>query len=319
MGCEIDISVIIATHNRSLILKETLRHMAGLDRSKLNVEFVVVDNNSSDATRSVVEEYSAGMPLRYLFEARAGQNSARNRGLSDAPLGRIVAFTDDDVLPCTNWFQDMASAARRWPDYDIFGGRIHPIWPSQDRPKWTDIRLVQELGYAYHEYSSKETPYRTGDFPSSGNMWMRRKVFEGGAKFDESMAWHPGNRIMATETMFLMNAARNGHLIMHCPKAIMGHRIEQSQISLSYILRRAYSWGRGMAHLRGICKERTYIRHPVWWYCMRYAAIGRQGLELAASMSTLAMGQPAWAMYALQWLGFNVEQLALAISPTRSR
>ena len=46
-----DISVVIATHNRAEILRQTLESMAKLNRDNLSVEFVIVDNNSTDRTK----------------------------------------------------------------------------------------------------------------------------------------------------------------------------------------------------------------------------------------------------------------------------
>ena len=49
-------------------------------------EAIVVDNNSTDDTRAVVERHVAGfpVPLRYLFEAAQGRSSALNAGIAAA-------------------------------------------------------------------------------------------------------------------------------------------------------------------------------------------------------------------------------------------
>jgi glycosyltransferase involved in cell wall biosynthesis len=319
MKYEINISVIIATHNRAQVLDDTLEHMAEVDRQNLNAEFVIVDNGSSDSTGKVIEKHKEFLPIRHLFESKPGQNCARNRGLLDGALGEIVVFTDDDIRPHDDWLQVISSSCQRWPQYDVFGGRIYPLWPSKEMPNWTHTRFIQELGYAYHDYAQSEGLYELGRYPSSGNMWMRKQVFADGTRFDESIAWHPRNQIMATETIFLKNLTEHGRRIMHCPAAIVGHKIAPSQVSLLYILKRAYSWGRGTAHLTGLCKQDIFERHPTWWYLMRMAAIGREGIELGASLSTLAFGEPVWAMYAMQWLGFNVEQLYIAMLHARKQ
>ena len=47
-------------------------------------DVVVVDNNSTDGTRAVVERQARDfpVPLRYLFEARQGRSSALNAGIA---------------------------------------------------------------------------------------------------------------------------------------------------------------------------------------------------------------------------------------------
>jgi glucosyl-dolichyl phosphate glucuronosyltransferase len=315
MKHEPDMTVIIATHNRAAMLRETLKHMARLDHEGIDVEFLVVDNNSTDDTKAVVEDCAGEMAVRYMFESKPGQNCARNRALADGRLGRIVAFSDDDIRPGKDWFRIVLGACERWPQYDVFGGRIVPLWPESGRPGWTDIRAVQELGFAYHEYSQDERLYEDGKYPSSGNLWFRGTVFADGTRFAESVAWHPRNRIMATETIFLKGLAEKGYKMVHCPDSVVGHVITADQMSLSCLLKRAYSWGRGTAHVRGLCRRETLDSHPVWWYFLRYAAVGRMTMELAASMSSLVFGEPRWAMYAMQWLGFNREQIRLAADP----
>ena len=58
----------------------------------------MVDNNSRDQTREVVEDFRSRYPgrFRYLFEAQQGLSRARNAGIGQAQ-GEIVAFMDDDV------------------------------------------------------------------------------------------------------------------------------------------------------------------------------------------------------------------------------
>ncbi len=90
-------SVVIATHNRAADLRDTLASLAALQPDG-PWEVIVVDNNSPDHTRQVVEAAAPTFPvaLRYLFEARQGRSPALNAGIS-AARGQIIATTDDDV------------------------------------------------------------------------------------------------------------------------------------------------------------------------------------------------------------------------------
>jgi glycosyltransferase involved in cell wall biosynthesis len=57
-------------------------------------EVIVVDDGSTDRTRSVIERYG---PVRYEYQRNAGPSSARNRAIELA-TGDLVAFLDaDDV------------------------------------------------------------------------------------------------------------------------------------------------------------------------------------------------------------------------------
>src|SRR5205823_5197216 len=71
----LDATVVIATYNRARFLDETLSSIRELCvASGRTWEVIVVDNNSSDDTRAVVERHAGDFPvaLRYLFESRQG-------------------------------------------------------------------------------------------------------------------------------------------------------------------------------------------------------------------------------------------------------
>ena len=159
MSRDLDITVIIATYNRAAVLSETLEHMTKLDRRGIDAEIVVVDNNSTDNTKQVVEGFYARLPIRYLFEKKPGQNCARNRALKEAALGKIVVFTDDDIVPQRNWLQAIVSVARRWAEYSVFGGKIYIIWPIVQIPEWTKASGIRGLAFAEHDYAESECEY----------------------------------------------------------------------------------------------------------------------------------------------------------------
>ena len=78
-------SVVIATYNRASELRETLRSLGHLEATG-GWELLVVDNNSTDDTALVVEEYarSATHPVRYLHETMQGRSAALNAGIRAA-------------------------------------------------------------------------------------------------------------------------------------------------------------------------------------------------------------------------------------------
>ncbi len=308
----LDITLIMTTFNRADVLNHTLGRMAKTDRTGIKTEFVIVDNNSKDKTRDVILRWKNILNIKYLWEQKPGQNPARNRALKEAKLGRIVVFTDDDVVPEPDWFTAILQACRLWPEYSIFGGRIYPIWPANtDFPKWADEKWIQSFGFAVQDYSQHECVYEKKDYPFSPNFWVRRKVLEN-KLFNEKIEWHPKNRIMATETTFFKDLVEDGYRIVYCPKAVVGHKINPDQLTIKSILKRSYSCGRGLAYIRTFCKSEMLNDSPLLWYAIRYAAITRLGIKLTGAILPLAFEKPQSAIYAMQWLGYNIELLNLA-------
>src|SRR5687767_13611834 len=141
-----DATILIATYNRATLLGETLDSLRRLKVSPgRQWEILVVDNNSTDGTRAVVERHAADfpVPLRYLFEARQGRSSALNAGIA-ASDGEVIAMTDDDVIVDERWLDaacDVLLGGRRAEDGGAIayaGGPVEPIWEI-DPPAWLDL------------------------------------------------------------------------------------------------------------------------------------------------------------------------------------
>lgn len=63
-------------------------------------EIIVVDNNSTDATADIARKFGATV----INEKRQGNTFALSKGLSYAQ-GKIIASTDADTVPDTNWLE----------------------------------------------------------------------------------------------------------------------------------------------------------------------------------------------------------------------
>ena len=132
----IDISVIICTYNRSVLLPDVLRSVLHQTVAGINYEVIVVDNNSTDDTRIVIHSFiDAGAgKLQYLFEGKQGVSHARNAAIEKA-RAPILAFTDDDVLVAPDWIATIHRAFEEHPEVGFVGGKVLPRWLAQP-PAW---------------------------------------------------------------------------------------------------------------------------------------------------------------------------------------
>jgi glycosyltransferase involved in cell wall biosynthesis len=178
-----DVSVVLSTFNRAAVLAPALDAL--LEQSGCVLfETVVVDNNSTDATRDIVRARLGRSPrLRYVFEPRQGLPHARNAGIR-AALAPIVAFTDDDVRVGPTWVATIKRVFDENPDVDAIGGRVVPTWPGP-LPPWFTAR---QLGpFALGERGDAPIRVDAGNAALclvGANFAFRRDVFDRIGLFD---------------------------------------------------------------------------------------------------------------------------------------
>ena len=87
------VSVVIATYNMGKYVTEAVRSVLGQTMSDLEV--IVVDDGSTDATREALSEFTGDSRVQLLFQTNQGQPKAKNAGYR-AARGQFIAFCDAD-------------------------------------------------------------------------------------------------------------------------------------------------------------------------------------------------------------------------------
>ena len=121
------ITVGIITRNRARDLTNALESLTR--QARVPDEVVVVDNGSTDDTRTVIERFEDRLPLRYLYLAEASIPSARNLVLQHATQ-EIVSFTDDDCAIPPEWLSSVERGFLRADNVGVVGGWVEH-WPAE--------------------------------------------------------------------------------------------------------------------------------------------------------------------------------------------
>ena len=95
------VSVIIPMYNAERFVKQTIESV--LNQTYKEIEIIVIDDNSTDASASIVQQMMSEYPqIRYFkFNENKGVANARNKAI-DMATGRYIAFLDSDDL----WFPE---------------------------------------------------------------------------------------------------------------------------------------------------------------------------------------------------------------------
>ncbi|BAY38105.1 putative glycosyl transferase [Nostoc sp. NIES-2111] len=99
------VSVVVPIYNGEADLPDLIKCLTSQTYPRERVEYLLVDNNSSDRTYTQIEEFVANSPItiRPLNENQIQSSyAARNAGIR-AAVGDIVVFTDADCRPQPQW------------------------------------------------------------------------------------------------------------------------------------------------------------------------------------------------------------------------
>ena len=254
------VSVVIPTYNRSEPLRRALLALLKQDASRSTFEVIVVDNNSSDDTRTTVQALAAGgaVNLRYLREQRQGNAYARNSGI-DSSRGSIIAFLDDDVVARRDWISTLKTAFEAHDDLSFVGGRIFPLWHNPP-PSWLTVEHWSPL--ALIDYGLDELEI-AGENPLgllTANIAFRREVFDELGVFSPRLQ-RVKNAIGSLEDHeFLLRVCRSGKKGKYMPHLIATALIERERLTKDYHRRWHTGHGRFYAMMRDPQWERTNLR-----------------------------------------------------------
>lgn len=268
-----DASIIVCTYNRAASLQDTLAALAALHApADLDWEVLVVDNNSRDATRQVVETLQRDWPrLRYVFEPAQGLSHARNRGIAEA-AGEVILFTDDDVLPEPDWLATTLAGLEKY-GADACGGYIAPIWETPP-PAWLTERFYGFL--AVRSDRSDDYPITaSGQAPFGANMAFRRQVFERVGPFDTTRG-RKGKVLASGEDGEMFERILGaGVKVVFLGTSRVHHKVESFRLTKAYFRRWRFQTSRNIAQSRGLAGERRLLNIPLFVFPQFLRAVRR--------------------------------------------
>jgi glycosyltransferase involved in cell wall biosynthesis len=244
MAHECGVTVVLSTCNRAGMLRDAVSSLLAQPDSSRRYEVIVVDNNSTDHTRAVVDGFTGigAAPLRYVFEPRQGLSYARNAGIA-AARADIVAFTDDDVRVTPDWVRVIADTFAARPDVQCLGGRTLPLWPSPP-PKWLTRRhWVGPLALQDYGDHSVVIDATRPLCLAGANVAFRKQIFDQIGLFSVDFP-------RAQDTELLLRLYRAGHRALYVPEMLVFAPVEPDRLTKAYHRRWHSNIGRCNARMR---------------------------------------------------------------------
>ncbi|MEM8641284.1 MAG: glycosyltransferase family 2 protein [Cyanobacteria bacterium P01_G01_bin.54] len=294
------LSAIICTHNRAAYLGKAIDSLLVQDYS--DYEILVVDNASTDETRSVVEARLPHPRLRYYYEPQLGLSVARNTGARETE-GDVITYLDDDAIAASGWLSAMAAAFLAEPQLAIAGGRVSLLWPpGHCAPPWLSPSLAENLG-VYDLGDRPRAITQANLTPRGLNYGIRRSFLRAVGGFDLNLGRVGKNLLSNEELRMTAIALKQGYGVRYLPDATVAHHVTPERLARRWFLKRG--WWQGVSEcyrervagragwrqfqrggerlLRGLYKALKYAHDPALRFDNLVYAYGQIGYLLAAA------------------------------------
>ncbi len=257
------LTVAVCTYNRSALLRQALDAFRAMDvPSGLQWELVVVDNNSTDDTPSVLASAHEALPLRTVAEKRQGIAHARNRAVDEA-RGDSILWTDDDVIVGGNWLRAFYTATVRHPTAAVFGGPIEPWFPSPPDPMLTEAFPMLATGYCGLDHDLPEGLLDAGKDVWGANMGFRLSILRK-YRFPTEIGSIGSQIAVGEETAVIEQIRRDGGPCVWVPGMRVRHFVAPDRMTLSYLCRYTRGRGRTWVRAQGCPGGKQLYGVPLW-------------------------------------------------------
>jgi GT2 family glycosyltransferase len=175
------VSVIIPTHNRCILLRQTLESLSHQTYSLDEVEILVVADGCSDNTVNMLTHYQAPFLLQVIQQPGQGPAAARNTGAAHA-AGQLLLFLDDDIEATPSLIQAHVWAHHKQPGGVVIG-YLRPMLRHQTGffrfalQSWWErmFEIMREPGHRF-----AYTDLLSGNFSLSAELFHKVGGFDAG-------------------------------------------------------------------------------------------------------------------------------------------
>lgn len=233
-------------------------------------EVLVIDNNSTDDTRQVVQTFQDQYPnIFYQLETAVGLSHARNTGVRVA-RSSFVAFTDDDCRLQKDWLL-FASRHIEEKRGKVFGGAVYPFYLN-GKPGWYEDRYAEKI------FGDVSKSLEAEEYLIGCNFFVDKSIFPSVGFFDPDLGMN-GNTIgYGEETEWQMRVKKKygDHAVFYDPALFVWHLERPEQLTIKWLTRSFLNKGRDNFRM-SVRKNPQVKRNFVGWISkilQSYAAIG---------------------------------------------
>lgn len=286
------ISIVTPCFNAESYIEEAIKSVR--DQNYKNVEHIVVDGGSTDATVEILEQHPE---IKYISEPDNGIYDALNKGLKLAN-GDLIGWLNADDEYAEGAFDHVTSAYKKNPSCDLIAGDCI-VFTQEDgsereakRKKFSDPEALSE-GYIYHN-----------DTLLNG-CFIKSELINQIGDFDDQLQ-------IGGDREYLIRLANSKPQLVRLDTAVYRYRMHED--SLTYNQGQTESWNisyeESMRYLPKFLSDES-ISDPLDNYCrtifrsrsgilLRYYLFNRDLSNFSRILGTIFRTDRRWFLWAFQ-------------------
>ena len=247
-------SVIVNVHSGTHLSQFKTAAESILSQKFNDFELVIVVSDAPTLLEHIKQEYGTHERVRLVtLEEDNGLTAARNAGAVNA-VGDIVVFTDDDIIAEPDWLPSLVEIYEKHNPVGV-GGQADPLWPCK-RPWFLPPEFYWLVGVMHENFVDKQVPQPVRN-TFGCNISFDRDAFLAVNGFREDLGKNQKNPLQGEEAEL---CERIDGEFWYTPKAVIHHKVDQCQLTFSYLLRRSFWQGFSKAALpRRISDETSFL------------------------------------------------------------
>ncbi|SDO23675.1 Glycosyltransferase, catalytic subunit of cellulose synthase and poly-beta-1,6-N-acetylglucosamine synthase [Alkalicoccus daliensis] len=228
-------SILIPAHNEEVVIEKTLQAMTELDYPKEKLEVILINDNSSDATGKIGEEFAREFPFIKVLHTKPphagkGKSGALNQGFK-VSSGEIIAVYDADNLPEPEAAYNLALGLNKDEKAGAVVGKFRVL--NARKNILTRMINVETLTFQWLAQAGRWFWFKMCTIPGT-NFAIRRSILEELGGWDE--------KALSEDTELSFRVYNLGYYIRFFPEAVTW---EQEPENLKVWWKQRTRWARG--------------------------------------------------------------------------
>jgi glycosyltransferase len=167
------LSIITVVYNNEKTIADAIESV--LNQSYKNIEYIIIDGNSSDHTLDIIRSYGASIS-KLVSESDKGIYDAMNKGISLATGEIIGILNSDDLYADVNVLKDVMNYFKSSPRTDILYGNLVYVKRNQ----------IENIVRRWDSKPYFPSFYEKANVPPHPTLFLKSKVYELSGNFNLS-------------------------------------------------------------------------------------------------------------------------------------